>query len=217
MELIQRRRGLIGQKEYDARLPREYRELEYITANGRQWFWSDVLIQDGLTVDAIQSFAGGDSYLFGGHADNTGNNRCSYSGTYASSVQSAYPAYFTAGRISNDGTVFHVITTLKDGHRTIYIDGVNILDDSRGTAVQETGKYCVVFGQRSRGDDTPGTVSNTYYGSLYSLKVSKNSVLLADYVPCYRKSDNKPGMYDLVTEKFYASETTTDFIAGPRV
>lgn len=214
---LRARRGLIGKKEPDARLPRDYRELEYITANGRQWFWSGVLIQDGLTVDAIQSFTGGDSYLFGGHADNTGNNRCAYNGMYAQRVQSAYPEYFMAGAVSADGTVFHIITTFKEGHRTIYVDGVNVMDDSRGTAVQETGKYCVVFGQRSKGDDTPGTVSNAYYGSLYSLKVSKNSVLLADYVPCYRKSDNKPGMYDLVTEKFYASETTTDFIAGPRV
>lgn len=217
MDLITRRRALMAHVQSEARLPAEYQEVEFITANGRQWFWSDVLIQDGLTVDAIQSFAGGDSYLFGGYADNTGNNRCSYSGHYASRVQSAYPGYFIAGSIYSEGTVFHVITTFKDGHRTMYIDGVNVLDDSRGTAVQETGKYCVVFGQRSKGDDTPGTVSNAYYGSLYSLKVSKNSVLLADYVPCYRKSDNRPGMYDLVLGKYYASESGTDFIAGPKV
>lgn len=198
------------------KLPDEYQEVEFITANGNQYFWSDVLIQDGLTVDAKQSFNGGDSYLFGGHADNTGNNRCAYNGMYNQRVQSAYPSYFLTGAVTSDGTVFHIITTFKEGHRTIYIDGVNVMDDSRGTAVQETGKYCVVFGQRSKGDDMPGTVSNTYRGSLYSLKVSKNSVLLADYVPCYRKADSKPGMYDLVTGTFYVNQGTgNDFTVGP--
>lgn len=38
-----------------------------------------------------------------------------------------------------------------------------------------------------------------YYVKLYN----SSNILIANYVPCYRKSDNKVGMYDLVNETFF--------------
>lgn len=39
--------------------------------------------------------------------------------------------------------------------------------------------------------------------------------LVAEYVPCYRKSDNVPGLYDTVSETFIPSTSGSDFVAGP--
>lgn len=39
--------------------------------------------------------------------------------------------------------------------------------------------------------------------------------LVAEYVPCYRKSDNVPGLYDTVSETFIPSASGSDFVAGP--
>ena len=33
--------------------------------------------------------------------------------------------------------------------------------------------------------------------------------------PVYRKSDNKPGMYDIVNNAFYINQGTGEFIVGP--
>lgn len=38
-----------------------------------------------------------------------------------------------------------------------------------------------------------------------------------DMIPCYRKSDNKPGMYDLVTKTFFTNAGTGEFSVGPNV
>jgi len=46
---------------------------------------------------------------------------------------------------------------------------------------------------------------------------TKTITLLVDLVPCYRKSDNKPGMYDKVHNTFYTNVGTGDFTVGPDV
>ena len=38
--------------------------------------------------------------------------------------------------------------------------------------------------------------------------------LLREFIPCYRKSDNKPGLYDLVSGVFYTNQGTGEFTYG---
>lgn len=45
-------------------------------------------------------------------------------------------------------------------------------------------------------------------------KVWDGDTPVRDFVPCYRKSDNKPGMYDLVTSTFYTNAGTGEFLYG---
>ena len=49
----------------------------------------------------------------------------------------------------------------------------------------------------------------------YSFKIWKGDTLLRDFVPCYRKSDNVLGMYDIVEGEFYTNSGTGQFLAGP--
>ena len=48
----------------------------------------------------------------------------------------------------------------------------------------------------------------------YSFKIYKQGKLVRNYKPCIRKSDNKPGFYDLVNQTFNPSIGSQDFIAG---
>lgn len=52
-----------------------------------------------------------------------------------------------------------------------------------------------------------------YRGKIYGVKIynSKTNELLVNLVPCYRKSDNIAGLYDVVNKKFYSSLTETQF------
>ena len=52
---------------------------------------------------------------------------------------------------------------------------------------------------------------------LYKLKMWTDDILVRDFIPCYRKSDNVVGMYDLVNGKFYTNEGTGEFVKGPDV
>lgn len=40
---------------------------------------------------------------------------------------------------------------------------------------------------------------------LYSFQISDNDTLIRDFIPCYRKSDNEPGLYDTVNNVFYSN------------
>lgn len=47
---------------------------------------------------------------------------------------------------------------------------------------------------------------------IYYYQQKRDGELVADFVPCYRKSDNKPGMYDLVTNEFFSNQGTGQFL-----
>lgn len=51
-------------------------------------------------------------------------------------------------------------------------------------------------------------------GKLYGLKVYDGETLIQDLVPCIDDLTSKSGMYDLVRDEFYPSETELDFVPG---
>lgn len=56
--------------------------------------------------------------------------------------------------------------------------------------------------------------SNALVVRFWSFKITKNGVLIRNYIPCVRSSDNKPGFYDTINNTFNPSIGTADFIAG---
>ena len=72
---------------------------------------------------------------------------------------------------------------------------------------------CLIFG---------ASYGNIVYGRsnglrVFSAKISENNELVRDFIPCYRKSDGEIGLYDLVENKFYSSNSETEFIAGNEI
>lgn len=49
---------------------------------------------------------------------------------------------------------------------------------------------------------------------IYKFDISENSVLVRSYIPCYRKSDNVIGMYDLINDVFHTNSGSGEFIYG---
>lgn len=49
---------------------------------------------------------------------------------------------------------------------------------------------------------------------LYSLKMRNGTETIRDFVPCYRKSDNKIGLYDLVTKAFFENQGSGKIVAS---
>jgi hypothetical protein len=53
-----------------------------------------------------------------------------------------------------------------------------------------------------------------------SVKISScnfyiNGIPVRHFIPCYRKSDNKPGLYDTINNTFYTNAGSGEFILGP--
>jgi hypothetical protein len=44
------------------------------------------------------------------------------------------------------------------------------------------------------------------------MQFSYDNEILFNGIPCYRKSDNKPGLYDTVTKEFYTNQGTGEFL-----
>ena len=59
--------------------------------------------------------------------------------------------------------------------------------------------------------------SQLFVGKVYYFTVQNGTEKILDFVPCYRKSDNKPGMYDLVTRTFFTNAGTGEFTVGNNV
>ena len=211
--LMRWRQAMMSQTQREPRLPAEYQEVEYIEATGTQAFFTDVPIQDNLTVDSVQTFNGGDSYLFGGR--NGKGLQASFNGYYASRLQSSYSGYYMWGNVSPDNqTIYHVVLTQKNAEQIGILNGRQVLSGTRTTTGDTSaGDTAAMFGRR----DSNGSIGLFYIGKVYSCKVSKGNDLLADYVPCYRKQDTKPGMYDLVTGNFYVNQGTGEFLYGANV
>lgn len=52
---------------------------------------------------------------------------------------------------------------------------------------------------------------------IYYCKIYDDGKLVRDFVPCYRNSDKKPGLYDLVNDVFYTNAGATDFTYGAEI
>lgn len=65
-------------------------------------------------------------------------------------------------------------------------------------------------------DDAMG-VTYKAYEKVYGAKYYLDGVLVRNFIPCIRKSDNKPGMYDLVNNQFYVNQGTEEFLIGEKI
>lgn len=86
------------------------------------------------------------------------------------------------------------------------------------------GTYTIKFNSDSRYYFRIGGTSagNTGEGKYYQVIIyDTNDNIICNLIPCYRKSDNKVGMYDTVNQTFYPDifeQTERDgFIAGPNI
>ena len=88
------------------------------------------------------------------------------------------------------------------------------------SGIAETPKnykgYASLFGVRK---GSSSTISYMFRGRIYHAKISEDGVLKRDLYPCYRKEDNTPGFYDIVTKSFKTRQgsSTATITLGPDV
>jgi len=96
-------------------------------------------------------------------------------------------------------------------------DKLLLKDEAEAVTVGQKMTYSALINTGSRGKAFIGRYSEKtgeYYGwdgKYYSLKIHDplTQELLADFVPCYKKSDTTIGIYDLVGKVFYGTLTAS--------
>ena len=197
-------------------LPKEYQEVEYLESTGTQYLNTGVSLDNDLVITCDYSFTESKNSwrrLFGwlvtGWAD-------SYSFCYKTNNSKA-PRIVTGpnGEVVLGGyqTGRYTVSLSTNGHVSVY--GDNGYNQSRDiTPCTVTSKSRPIYLYNFGGTNLVDYAVCKVYSFLIS---STNDVAMCSLVPCYRKSDNKSGMYDTVRGMFLTNQGTGEFICGPAV
>ena len=186
-------------------LPSEYQQVEYIDSNNQ------AITQDDLAYNTSQVFRWEVDCQF-----NTLNAQFLGIDAGAGTKPSSNTTYNNgANFISISGSTLDRNTIVveaqnRTSYYTIYNNGTQIGSGSRGNTSLATysGGYGYPIGLRSRTNISATNIK------VYGFKVYIDDVLERDYIPCYRKADNKVGLYDIVGNNFITTINNYEFLKG---
>lgn len=199
---------IYGKSEHEE-LPDEYQQVEYIESTGTQYI--DTGINVNTTTSRYEtkinpSSVSGASGIFG-----TRN--------YTSSNLSSMNVFIIGGTFRLDWLTgagnYNVNNISSNTDYTISITrGLATINNVDYTSEQTTSvdsSYTFYIGNFN---NAGSVYSNGFSGKIYYSKLYNNNILVFDGVPCYRKSDNEIGMYDLVSNTFFTNAGTGTFTTG---
>ena len=199
-------------------LPYTYQQVEYIEGTGTQYIDTGYIPQGNTEVRADIQFTHTSATYDGTHAAIFGassSDKRFYMNFGAMNQQ--YNQIFFWNGANNETTVWATLNNVTLKHKFIFnnigLKVDNTLYAKQGTLVACTRNF-LFFTYVNR---TTGNVNLPSKYKLYNGQIYENDVLVRDLVPCYRKSDEEIGLYDLVNDAFYTNAGTGTFIKGPNV
>ena len=193
-----------------ARLPEEYQEVEYIESTGTQYIDTRIKPSANIEIKTLVKFNNLTAYGFiiGSRYTNT---KKSIGLLNTNTSDTGYDLIEQYRNILKVDTLnkYDIDLKVKD-YKVSYIVNNKIYQNNVQNTFDGNDLNLYIF-------DMNNNNSNTSYKSrinLYSLKIWNNDILVRDYVPCYRISDNEIGLYDLVNSVFYTNQGTGIFLKG---
>lgn len=216
MVYLQEKKKALMNSVKGSRLPSEYQEVEWISPTQR-----GAIIDTGyeLTSDYTEyemefyKTKNESNALFG--AERTGQQ---YSGV-PYSAGSAYGYY--VGTVRNS---LNFTPIINEWNKLKYINTPTLITR---TINDVTNTYAATNNSLLKGVSIYIFADHdTTYGARYScssavraksFKITDDNNLVRDFIPCYRKSDNEIGMYDVINDVFYTNQGTGTFTKGADV
>ena len=224
-----------SQKIYSAaRLPRAYKEVEYIESTGTQYIDTGLNWDNGYkmkgSVLCSESSSSTDMSLCGCRLSNSWlstsivtnayNWKAEYFSNSASKFQIAYNTSWLSSSNTITANVFYDFESyLGEGEQYLKVNGETKISNtiaSQGYAEYLRTTKLLIFG-RSGEHSNKNLTSQLFKGKLKFFKIFLNDVLVRDFIPCYRKSDNEVGLYDIVNNQFYTNQGTGNFTKGNNI
>lgn len=198
------------------KLPDEYQEVEYLESSGTQYIDTGVRPDDqteGFTIKADYETWKEPGDLFQSIFGQTETPSDSAIGWFIYISRDMYIAGQSGSQVRT------LQTSINTGERHSYKlqFGKLIVDETSYNINKNTTyvyKYSISLFARA------GAYKNGYSysrGRMYSARIYDNINVIREFIPCYRKSDDKPGMYDTVNGVFYTNEGTGEFAVGANI
>ena len=211
---------ILWQKVLASLLPKEYQELAYLSAdvNSAAYFDLGFAFDTKAKIYMMQKIGtpvvGNNGYIFGAD-ENSGVYRCMLTSPFKSndgaslygSTGSAYNLV-VADVVENSDNEFEMI--LEKGHVRITNLTNNYTNKLTNQVEYTMTNNLYLFAQNYNGTPRFGYDRIIKYFKYYD----KNDELICDLIPCYRKIDNKIGMYNVAKKQFFKNIGEGEFTAG---
>ena len=206
----------------EKKLPDTYQQVEYLSNSGTQYIktnyvptndcgfeikWRDLVENAGVTgagsnyVMGSRNGTGGDIYFAVSGATNTQTITLTRTGVTSPQYYRRYGyEYICKGTFRSNEDNSGELLNLTTGNRIT------------GTQNSSLNATATVYLFALNGTNIHAKVA-IYYAKFYN----GNGELINYFIPCYRKSDNVMGMYDLVNRRFYQNAGTRTFTKGKDV
>ena len=208
MDVMQLRRNLLMQR-VSGGLPAEYQQIEWIQSTGTQYIATNYVPGNNLKVNLKYSFASqlpndkNDELFFGARDDSSERiwvevylqTRC-----YCANGYSGY-----RNVLNGVGLSLNTVHSIYMDNEIMSVDNNTV---SKTTDYSNPDLPIHIFGWNHNG-------THDYTSSvlrIHELKFSEGNNISANFVPCVRKADGEPGMYDTVSKTFYTNAGTGEFI-----
>lgn len=206
-----RRRAMIAKSSGGGDWHDRYTAVEYIGGSGTQYIITDYVPQsDNTEVEMEYAFTvtqSGDNMLWGATTGNSSNKtwQCeiwNHGNWYVGIGQKQFRSVlYERGSALNTKYYFHATPERLE----INEDGELPTDERNGANNLPISIFAWTNGNNSAALLNKGA-------KIYSLTFKENGSVAANFVPCIRKADGVPGMYDTVSETFYTNSGTGSFI-----
>lgn len=208
----------------NAVLPKTYQMVEYLQSTGVQYIDTGIEGKSGYTLETEICFdevSQAEYINFAGYAYTGVTDRLYYIRLNNANNKFGY----TYGE-SNDGTVdifqgtanifYDIKAEMKANNQNFYVNGKLIGSSSYSELNYDDNdpNNIYMFIAHYIDSTTGGFSGKCKFARWYD----NNGNLIRNFVPCYRKSDNKPGMYDFVSAQFFTNAGDgADFSYGPNI
>lgn len=193
-------------------LPEDYQQVQYIESTGTQYIDIQLKGTNKTEVELEMQYTdittSQSTRLFGARTD---KKNAIFIGGYSATSSLLYINFNSKDYYSNGIELFLTKHNIKLKNGIIYVDDVEIFNGLNTTSEFTTDYNLILCGA-----NTNGSIASAK-AKYYKCKVWDNNVLLRDFIPCYRKSDNAIGMYDIVEGKFYTNQGAGTFKKGQDV
>ena len=199
------------------RLPPEYQEVEYIESTGTQYI--NTGIQGSNNNDITAKFSAVQASLSNGNVVSASPET---PGTYGGRTQFRYAENvfcgWGAGYQNNIATVVDEdVHTLRMNKNTFKLDGNTIYTPISTTFNRTVALHLFCTYVYSSGAIAPANFAVGLRIHQFAINNNGSNQPVINLIPCYRKSDNKTGMYDFASGEFLTNAGTGEFLVGPDV
>ena len=199
-----------------SKLPTEYQEVAFLRATGEQWIDTGYAFVDDFAWEIIFEDPSTGGTLFGGRTSATrtavlyyGNAQNNNNVPFISCSVAAYNGNTTPFKLGALSKGRHVVKmSINKNKGSAWVDGVKMYNDTPFSGGYISGVTQGIFADNYGN----GKISEYSSSKVYGLKMWQGEILVRNFVPCYRKTDGKPGMYDIAGSKFYENSGSGEFM-----